>query len=194
MIKKIVGWTLLGALVIILAAGAVNRTLAKSGDSTGINAQWKGRTQENGQSIQGNDQVYRQSNQDQMELENREGSSGYGRRNIGYSQVDNESTNFAKNGDIEWYTFEGTVVSVETEAMKVTIAEDTTVEVANRAWRVVQKQGFNLQPGDSILLTGFYENDDHFEASYIEKLDGGGSIQIRDENGRPVWAGNRRGG
>jgi hypothetical protein len=78
--------------------------------------------------------------------------------------------------------------------MLVTLEDNTTLEVANRAWRYAQEQGFTPQQSDPIRLTGFYESDDHFEVSLIENLGGGESIQIRDENGRPMWAGNRRGG
>jgi hypothetical protein len=193
MIKKFIGWTLLGGLIVLLAAGAVNRTLAKTGDSSGGNAESKRGAQNAGETTIGGGLGYGQLYQNQLDTKNQDERSGYGQRGAGDGQVNQETTNLAQTGELEWYTFEGNMVSAGTEAMIIALEDNTTLEVGNRAWIYAQEQGFIPQPGDPIRLTGFYESDDHFEAGIIENLGNGESIQIRDKSGRPMWAGNRRG-
>jgi hypothetical protein len=193
MIKKIIGWTLLGGLIVLLAAGAVNRTLAKTGDSSGGTTERKRGAQNADESTIGGGLGYGQLNQNQLETKNQGERSGYSQRGAGYGQVNRETTNLAQADELEWHTFEGNVVSAGTEAMIIALEDNTTLEVGNRAWIYAQEQGFTPQPGDPIRLTGFYESNDHFEAGLIENLVSGESIQIRDKNGRPMWAGNRRG-
>ena len=63
----------------------------------------------------------------------------------------------------------------------------------NWAWWFAADAGFLAEIGDSIGLNGFYETVDTFEVSRIENLTNGIEVLIREENGRPLWAGNGRG-
>jgi hypothetical protein len=67
------------------------------------------------------------------------------------------------------------------------------VVVENRPWWFAQEQGVEVQPGDGIVLTGFYE-DGEFEVGEIKNLRSGQVVEIREESGRPLWAGGGRRG
>jgi hypothetical protein len=41
------------------------------------------------------------------------------------------------------------------------------------------------------MLVGFYEGDD-FEVGQIDNATNGQTVLVRDENGRPLWAGRGR--
>ena len=62
------------------------------------------------------------------------------------------------------------------------------VEVTNRAWWYAQSQGFAATAGDVISLAGFYDGD-RFEAASITNTTTGAEVTLRDETGRPMWAG-----
>jgi len=92
----------------------------------------------------------------------------------------------------EWVTLTGTVKSVDETALIVVTATGQEIAISNRAWSFVQEQGFTVQIGDQVTLVGFYE-DDEFEVGQISDETTNQSIQLRDENGRPMWAGRGRG-
>jgi hypothetical protein len=94
-----------------------------------------------------------------------------------------------------WLQVQGTVTGVTSDAMVVQTTDGQEIIVEGRAWRFIQEQGFQVQTGDSLTLTGFYEGEE-LEVGKIEKGGSNGqTILVRDENGRPMWAGGgRRGG
>jgi len=161
MLKKVVLGLLVVGLIGILAAGAVTRTLAKTGSEEGYGA-GQGHGQGNGSS-QGD--IVRDGDQ----------------TGTGQAEVD------------EWLTLAGAVVSADADVLVVDTASGE-VAVENRGWWYAQEQGFVAQAGDQVVLTGFYENED-FEVGQIDNLTSGQTVTLRDENGRPMWAGRgRRGG
>jgi hypothetical protein len=88
----------------------------------------------------------------------------------------------------------GTVGSVESSALVVQTTDGQEVVVEGRAWRFAQELGFTAQVDDHLTLTGFYE-DGEFKVSQIEDVTSGQKVIVRDESGRPIWAGGgRRGG
>jgi hypothetical protein len=161
MLKKVVFGLLVVGLIGILAAGAVTRTLAKTGDEEGY-----GRGQGSGQSVANSrGDITRDGDQ----------------TGTGQAEVD------------EWLTLSGTVTSADADLLVVETAGGE-VAVENRGWWYAQEQGFTVQVGDELVLTGFYENED-FEVGQIEDLTSGQTVTLRDETGRPMWAGRgRRGG
>lgn len=92
----------------------------------------------------------------------------------------------------EWLTFQGFVVGVDADTLVVQTTGGGQVVVENRAWWFAQDQGFSAQVGDEVVLLGFYEGDD-VEVGQIEDLDTGQVVRLRDESGRPLWAGQGRG-
>lgn len=94
----------------------------------------------------------------------------------------------------EWLTIQGAVVSVDANTLVVQADSGEQVAVEKRAWWFAQEQGFSAQVGDQVTLVGFYEGDD-LEVGRIDDTTSGQTVLVRDENGRPLWAGRgRRGG
>jgi hypothetical protein len=56
-----------------------------------------------------------------------------------------------------------------------------------------ESEGIMLQNGDHVDVTGFYEGD-AFEGVEIKNLTTQETVTLRDETGRPLWAGRGRGG
>jgi len=92
-----------------------------------------------------------------------------------------------------WLQLQGTVMSVDADALVVQTADGTQIAVENRSWSYAQEQGFLTQVDDEVTLTGFYEGEE-FEVGRIDDTTTGQSLLLRDENGRPLWAGRGRRG
>ena len=92
-----------------------------------------------------------------------------------------------------WRDIAGTAVSVDTNALVVRTVEGEFITVENRPWLFAQEQGFWAQAGDQLSLLGFYEEGE-FEVGRIDDLTSGQTITLRDETGRPMWAGRGRRG
>ena len=84
------------------------------------------------------------------------------------------------------------MVSVDENTLAVEAANGEVILMENRAWWFVLDQGFVTEPGDQLRLIGFYEDGD-FEVGRIDNLSSGATVLVRDENGRPLWAGGGRG-
>ncbi len=81
------------------------------------------------------------------------------------------------NGEISVLSNRGATIILE---------NGLTISLNPRSWRFAQDQGLQAQLGDSLLLTGFYENG-NFEVVHLRNLDNGTVAQIRDEDGHPMW-------
>lgn len=90
-------------------------------------------------------------------------------------------------------TLNGSVSAIDDYGLTFQTADGGTIEIAPRAWRYAQEQGFRVNVGDSISVQGFYDEDGIFEAAIITNLASGQSVTLRDQNGRPLWAGGRGG-
>jgi hypothetical protein len=93
----------------------------------------------------------------------------------------------------EWLTLSGAVTGADASLLSVQMANGELVEIIGRPWTFAQEQGFTAQTGDPVSLTGFYE-DGEFEVGGLENLTTGLSVTIREESGRPLWAGGGRRG
>ena len=129
----------------------------------------------------------------------RNARGGYG----GQGRGDVPAINSTGQANVEeWLTLQGTVVSVDADTLVMQTDSGEQVSVQNRAWWFAQEQGFSAQVGDQVTLVGFYESDDPstssrhlFEVSRVDDATNGRTVLMRDENGRPLWAGRgRRGG
>lgn len=88
----------------------------------------------------------------------------------------------------EWVTLEGVVTGLDADAMVVSAANGEIMEVSNRAWWFAQEQGFAANVGDDVSLLGFYDGD-KLEVGRITDSSSGQTVSLRDESGRPLWAG-----
>ena len=92
----------------------------------------------------------------------------------------------------EWVTLQGTVTAVDANLLEVTTSDGKVILVENRAWWFAQEQGLTLAAGDSVSLTGFYD-DGVFEAGSITSLATSQTVSLRDADGRPLWSGRGNG-
>lgn len=92
----------------------------------------------------------------------------------------------------EWITLQGTVSDIDENALLIRLSLGEVVTVEGRPWQFTQEQGFSVSVGDEAALTGFYECE-NFEAGQLAHITDDLVIEIRQENGRPLWArGGRR--
>ena len=69
---------------------------------------------------------------------------------------------------------------------------DKTVRVALGSMRYLMEQDFNPKAGDEVAVTGYKVNDS-VVAITVTLPATGKVLRLRDEAGRPVWMGGRRG-
>jgi hypothetical protein len=217
-VKKVILYSLLAGLVGLLVFGAVNRTLAR-GDESGGAKQGIQRNYQSSESASGSvnqnenqnkyqSEVYRQgqgssgnfqseANEDHQPLGE---GTGYGAGSGGGNQRGgNGSSNHTGNSGVgqaqvtDTLAIEGIVVSVDQNTLVLEISDGESIEITNRGWRYAVEFGFTAQVGDQLSVTGFYESEDRFEAISIENLTNGQFISLREETGRPLWAGDGRG-
>lgn len=203
MIKKVVLGVLATGLVALLVVGAVNRTGTQAG---GILDLGTAQAQANGP--QGNrgaggggarGEVVPAVGQNAVPggqvAEQRGGGYGRGRQTSEAPAVGQNSAvpNVGQTGVSEWAEVSGVVVSADETALVVQAADGATVEIVNRPWSFAVSQGFMAEAGDQVILTGFYEGDT-FEAAQISDATSGQNVSIRDDAGRPLWAGGGRRG
>jgi hypothetical protein len=121
-------------------------------------------------------------------------AAGRGQGGLG-GQLANEAPGTGQAEVAEWLSVEGTVVDASSSALIVHTADSREIMVEGRPWRFALEQGFSAEIGDQVTLTGFYEGDE-FEVGQISKIDGDRTIavSVREESGRPLWAGRGRRG
>lgn len=93
----------------------------------------------------------------------------------------------------EWLTYDATVDSVSTYLWGVTFEDGSTLDIDGRTLSYLVELGFSVNPGDSLVVTGFYE-DGLFEVGQVENLTTGESAVIRTDSGTPLWSGGQNGG
>jgi hypothetical protein len=105
-----------------------------------------------------------------------------GGRGRGYSTSQGRSATL-----VEWETLTGTVSVMDNGIAVQTAQGEVVVGLGQAPYR----EGFALEIGDQVTITGFYE-DGEFKAGVIENLTTGQTITLRDEAGWSLWAGRGR--
>ena len=105
--------------------------------------------------------------------------------------------------DGDWVEAEEPLLELETDKITMTVdaeaagrleilvPEGATVQVGLGPSQYREEQGFVLNVGDQVVVTGYWE-DDEFKALMVENLDQGTEIVLRDPAGRPMWSGQGR--
>lgn len=88
----------------------------------------------------------------------------------------------------EWISLQGTISSIDEGALVIELSSGELITIDSRPWRFALEQGFSAAAGDQISITGFYEGDS-FETGRLTNLTNGQVTLIREESGRPLWAG-----
>ena len=100
-------------------------------------------------------------------------------RNSGAGQGRNETVR-----NVEWETLTGTVIGIDHEVAIQTAGGEVLIGMGQSAYWA----DFEVNVGDEITVLGFHE-DGEFKAKSVENLDTGETVALRDETGRPMWAG-----
>ena len=175
-----------------LIFGAVNRTLAKTNDI---------RTEANGGGKYQNDSVKQLDHEDtgtpiqkNQQLNRSENDLAYGNGN-GQGRQDGDRTGIpdpqATAG--EWAEYEGKVTSIDSSMILVETEDGFEIVIEGRALVFMQDSGFVTNVGNTLLISGFYEDDEYKVANIVDQTSGE-TIVVRDASGRPGWAGNGWGG
>ena len=197
MLKKIIVGALVAALSGVLIVGAINRTEAKSeqvaqGLERNSSALAREEHQElwqekQGQQGQGNRSAYAEA--DMLEGGSRGGGQGR------FSEVTNGSQpeDSIRGGEglasvDEWLEVVGTVASINEEELVLQLQNGQEMVVECRAWTYALELGFTTDIGHELKLYGFYEGDE-FEIGGFEDLTENSLTMVREESGRPLWAG-----
>jgi hypothetical protein len=88
----------------------------------------------------------------------------------------------------EWITLPGIVTEIDESTLVIQLSSGELATVEGRPWRFAQEQGFWATVGDEVTLTGFYEGE-NFESGQLANITTNQVIEIRQETGRPLWAG-----
>lgn len=198
MLKKIALGALLTGLVAVLIWGAVNRTNAVSGQAFGEGGR-------HGQAAgYGTGEAVAQGTggrwSDPVQGANGgNGGSRWGQATGGRGALDG-SGNLAPLGvpqadtrPQDWVTLQGSVVSAADDLVEIQIASGEIIPFEGQPLRFAAGQGFSLRVGDAVSVSGFDE-DGEFKIGKITNLGNGASVTLRDETGRPGWAGRGRRG
>jgi hypothetical protein len=187
MLKKIV----VGLIVTLLSGGliygAINRTQAKSEQASNEtpSRQYANRnepqtssTDEDGErSGQNMQREFGKNNEDQRS-QVEEIVQSRGNERVGAAEVS------------EWVSIFGTVLEVSEDAILVLTDQGDELVLEGMTLRYTQEQGFYTSNGSTVRLLGFYENGE-FEIGEMVDLSSGLVVAVREESGRPLWAGGR---
>ena len=177
MLKKIVLGTLFIGLIGVLVAGAAIRTM----DKPALIAEAEG----NGRGL---DEAF-----DQAEGGSVQDSGGYGiRGETGGRVVERKYPNFDGSPPEELIMREGTVVLAPEDGVDLVIEmSDGKKLTVGTGPMYMTSQGFILQAGEPVQVLGYWE-DHEFKAAQVTRLTDGQTLTLRDELGRPAWAGAGR--
>jgi hypothetical protein len=178
MLKKIGLGILMIMVTGILVFGAVNRTIAKTGDESTGGAFSGGRGQTD----------LRDESQQERSFALQNEGRGLGVTGSGGGEQVNPQAN-----PEEWATYTGSVVSFDETLLVVKLEDGSQLEVEGRAWAFAQEVEFQTQVGNRLSLQGFFE-DGEFKITTLTDLTSGEWVIFRENNGRPSWAGNGWGG
>jgi hypothetical protein len=182
MIKRVALGTLLVALIGVLVAGAIIRTIDKTENVAEARGEGRGHS---------GSEVVGTSNE---RLGQGRGSQGQGGGYGQSAEATGGSGSSYKAPSEEWTAYEGTVTQAPGAGMDLIITTDDGEEIAvGTGPSYMEAQGFALQAGERVQVQGYWEDGAEFKAGQITRLRDGATIALRDQLGRPAWAGNGRG-
>jgi hypothetical protein len=185
--KKIIVGIVVAALSGGLIYGAINRTQAKSEHVRGESATRQYANQNEPRATANSSRGERAGES------NRRGSeqvaTGHGVQNEGGLQS-RQSEPVGAAQVTAWVSIQGTVLEVSEDAILILTEQGDELIIGGRTLRFVHEAGFTTGVGHRVELMGFYENDE-FEVGKMVDLISGLAVDVREESGRPLWAGGR---
>ena len=109
----------------------------------------------------------------------------------GQGQSQQRGASQGQSQAVSWVTVEGVVVAHDEELLLQT-TDEQLLEVHSGPQWYWEEQGYQLNVGDELRVTAIAD-DGELEAGQIENQTTGQRIELRDETGRPLWAGRGRG-
>jgi hypothetical protein len=197
MLKKILVSVLVGGLSVGLIAGAINRTASKSDQST-TTAALGGRNQRQvspgseagtNSGSRGNGNGAGVGSVGESDDSIRNGNRGGNGNESGLSSIQPLNDGLAAVEDV--YSIDGTVLHVDDTSLTLILPEGEQLTIDGRSWSYAVGSGFTTAANHVVSLTGFDE-DGEFKVISMTDLDTLVTISLREESGRPLWAG--RGG
>ena len=216
MLKRILGYGVVGLLAVALVAGMVYVLVRPEEVQAGqgpLGGQGQGRatTVENGTGNRGSgaagsggNAYGRQAGEQDCEPV---GNGGQGARGgqgsgvgggrgsaegVGRGQAEAAGDGIGLENPVDtWVTVTGTVVAFD-DHLIVQTAEGE-VEVGTGPEWYWDENGIDLNAGEEVELRGFYEGDE-FVLGWVKNVTTGETLQTRDDTGRPLWAGRGRWG
>lgn len=188
MIKKILLWTLFAAFVGVMIYGAIIRTDEKLADTAPSGGANQAQSQNEGAN-RGTGQGQNRSESEEHESESVDSlSSPASNDDLAITAVsDSDLLSFAGDSEHEWVTLTGTVASITTKTLTLTLDDGQTLLIERRPWRFAQENAFTTVAGNRLEVIGFYEND-AFQAAQLHDLTTDLLVRLRDETGHPLWA------
>jgi hypothetical protein len=208
MVKKIGLITLFVLFAGVLIYGAVNRTTAKSETSDRIAAQnqtvdehdpssqdFFGQRNGQGNQGQGNQSQGSQGQGSQGQGNQGQGNQGQGNQGQGNQGQGNQGQGRNQQREAseiqERINISGVVVQAPSYGIDMILETAEGDVLIGTGPGYLAEQGFVLVAGDSVSVSGTWENEE-FKAAEITLLADGSSIILRDEWGRPMWSGAGR--
>lgn len=190
MLKKVIVGTLIIGLTAILVIGAVYRTSEKSQDTASAAGNGHGQSDTSVAAVtDGQRQGQgRGQGQGQVQGQSQGQSQGQGQ---GQGQAQGEVQGEVQAEVADWLTLAGVVEQIDESMLIVGLDSGESITVEGRPWRFAQEQGFTAAVGDNVILTGFYD-DELFEVGQLTNASSDQITYIREDNGRPLWAGGGR--
>jgi hypothetical protein len=93
----------------------------------------------------------------------------------------------------EWLTLTGHVVGVDTTGLTLQTDDGQTMSAALGPEWFWSNQDVTVAPGERVTVQAF-EEDGEIKVGQISLESNGTVLQLRDDDGRPMWAGRGRGG
>jgi hypothetical protein len=93
----------------------------------------------------------------------------------------------------EWLTLTGQVVSVDGSGLTLQTDDGRTLSISLGPEWFWSDQDVTVPPGEQVMLQVF-EEDGEIKVGQISLESQGTVLELRDADGRPLWAGRGRGG
>ena len=113
---------------------------------------------------------------------------GQGRMGNGQMQGQGQMGN-GQQVEHNWQTLTGTVIELQAQGLLVDTAEQGQLLLNLGRPGFADQQNVSFNPGDAVTIDGFVGDEGFFVAGVIKNEANGQSLQLRDPNGRPLWAG-----
>ena len=94
----------------------------------------------------------------------------------------------------EFESVSGVVQSLDGSLLVLQTEAGEAVEVSLGQPGYWEAQGLSLVVGDEVVIEGYYEDDATLAVGSVTFVATGQTVVLRDESGRPMWAGGRRNG